>query len=81
VGELGVQDLEGYMPIVPEVVREVDRGHPAATKLPLDCVPVGQRGPELLQEISHTRVTNARSLPRLRREPRQSCGWRPASAA
>jgi hypothetical protein len=29
---------------VPEVVREIDRGHAAGAQLPLDAVPVGQGG-------------------------------------
>jgi hypothetical protein len=45
-GELGAQDLEGDRPIVPEVVGEVDRGHPAASELTLDAVAIGQGGPE-----------------------------------
>ena len=29
VGELGSQDLEGHPAVVPEVVGEIHRGHPA----------------------------------------------------
>ena len=41
-GELGAQDLERDGPIVPEVVREVDHGHAAASELALDAIPIGQ---------------------------------------
>jgi hypothetical protein len=36
--ELGVQHLDGDVPIVPGVVREVDRGHTPGTELALDDV-------------------------------------------
>ena len=42
--ELGVQDLDGDVAVVPEVVREVDRGHAAGAELALDAVAVGERG-------------------------------------
>ena len=42
-GELGAQHLERDLAIVPEVVRQVDRGHPALAQLALDPVAVGQR--------------------------------------
>jgi hypothetical protein len=45
-GELGAQDLERDGPIVPEVVREVDHGHAAASELALDAIPIGQGGRE-----------------------------------
>ncbi len=39
--ELGLEDLHRDLAIVPEVLGEVDRGHPARAKLTLDSVPVG----------------------------------------
>ena len=42
-GELGMQDLQRHRSLVPDVLREVDRGHPTATELPLDPVAVSQR--------------------------------------
>jgi hypothetical protein len=41
-GQFGVQDLEGDGTIVPDVVRQEDRGHPAATELALDRVGGGE---------------------------------------
>ena len=45
-GELGAQDLERDGPVVPEVVREVDHGHAAASELALDAIAIGQGGRE-----------------------------------
>ncbi len=36
--ELGVQHLHGYLPMMAQIAREVDRGHPAAAKLALERV-------------------------------------------
>ena len=47
-GQLGVQHLEGDRPVVPEVLREVDRRHAAAPELALDRVAAGQRALQLL---------------------------------
>jgi hypothetical protein len=41
-GDLRVEHLEGHRPIVLEVLRQVDRGHPTAAKLALDAVAIGQ---------------------------------------
>ena len=38
--QLGVQHLEGDGSVVPEVVREVDRGHAAPAELALDGITV-----------------------------------------
>ena len=40
MGQLLVQDLEGDGPIVPEIVRQVDRGHAAPAELALEQVAV-----------------------------------------
>jgi hypothetical protein len=42
-GEIGVQDLDGDVAIVLDVVREIDRGHAARAEFALDAVAVGQR--------------------------------------
>ena len=39
-GKLRVEHLERYRAIVPEIAREVDRGHPAAAKLALEHVAI-----------------------------------------
>ncbi len=40
-GQLGPEDLDGDLALVPEVVGEVDRGHAARPELALDAVAVG----------------------------------------
>ena len=49
--QLGMQHLEGDQPVMLKVVREVDRGHPAAPELALDRVAIGQIGPEPLRGL------------------------------
>ena len=44
--ELGPQHLDGHLPIVLEVLGEVDGGHAARAQLALDPVAVGQRRDE-----------------------------------
>jgi len=39
-GQVGVQDLERDGPVVPQVVGEIDRGHPPAAELALEAVAV-----------------------------------------
>ena len=45
-GELGAEHLHGHLAVVPQVLRQVDRGHPPAPELALDDVAVGQGGLE-----------------------------------
>ena len=45
-GELGAEHLDGHLAVVPQVLRQVDRGHPPAPELALDDVAVGQSGLE-----------------------------------
>jgi hypothetical protein len=52
-GELGVQHLDGDVPIVPEVVSEVHGGHAARAQDPLDAVDVGEWRGEALQNSRH----------------------------
>ncbi len=51
--ELRSQDLDGDLPAVLTVSSEIDRRHAAAAELPLDRVPIGQGGPEALEEVDH----------------------------
>ena len=37
-GQLGAEDLERDRMVMPDVVRQADRGHPALTDLTLDAV-------------------------------------------
>ncbi len=56
-GELGLEDLDGDLAVVLEVVGEVDGGHAAGPKLALDAVAVGQcRG----EAVVHGDVTAER---------------------
>ena len=41
-GELGLQDLDGDLAVVLQVLREIDGGHPARAELALDAITVGQ---------------------------------------
>ena len=40
--EIGAQHLDGDLPVVLQVLREIDRPHPAASQLPLEAVPVAE---------------------------------------
>ena len=42
----GLQDLDGDLAMVPEIVGEIDRGHSPAAQLPLNAVAVGEGGLE-----------------------------------
>jgi hypothetical protein len=50
-GQLGMEHLQGYRPVVPKVVGEVYRGHAAASKLALDAVAVGEARSELIVKV------------------------------
>jgi hypothetical protein len=56
VGEIGVQDLKRDRPVVPEILREEDRGHPAPAELTLDPVAIRQAAFKLLAQVSHSRL-------------------------
>ena len=51
--ELGPEHLERDLPVVPQVVREVDRGHAALPDLALEAVPVGERGRQVRERLGH----------------------------
>ncbi len=42
VDQLGTEDLYGYLAIMLEVMREIDRSHPACAKLAVEPVAIGQ---------------------------------------
>ena len=52
-GELGMEHLERDRPVVPEVLREVDRGHAPAPELALERVTALQRFTEWRERIRH----------------------------
>ena len=43
VDQLGTEHLDGYLAIMLEVMREIDRRHAACTKLAVEAVAIGQR--------------------------------------
>ena len=51
--ELGPQDLDGDLAVVPQVLGEVDGGHAALAELALDPVAVGERGGEADPGLLH----------------------------
>ena len=55
-GEIGVQHLERDRTVVLRVLREVDRGHPAAPELALDRVARAERRLQLVLEVRRHRV-------------------------
>ena len=52
-GQLAAQHLERDLAVVPQVVREIDRGHAALAELALDAVAVGQRRGQALVRVTH----------------------------
>jgi len=40
--QLGLEDLEGHLPVVAQVLRQVHRGHAALAELALDAVAAGK---------------------------------------
>src|SRR5207244_5076403 len=52
-GDLGTQHLDRDQATVLQVPREVDRRHPAAPQLALECVAPSQRRAEGLELVSH----------------------------
>jgi hypothetical protein len=42
--QFGPQDLEGYLPVVLQVLGQIDRSHSATTNLPLDLIAVSECG-------------------------------------
>src|SRR5688572_13003186 len=51
--ELGAEHLDRDVAIVLDVVREVDRGHPARAKLALDAVPAIESRRKLIEDRGH----------------------------
>jgi len=51
LSQVGMEDFEGYRPIMLEVVRQENRGHTAAPQLAVDPVAVGQRRLKAIQQI------------------------------
>ncbi len=53
--QLGVQHLDGHVPVVLEIGGEVDRGHAAATQFALDGVAFLERGLQAGESVGHGR--------------------------
>lgn len=51
--ELRAKHLQRDRPVVPQVLREIDRGHASAAKLTLDPIAVGQRGLQQGPRVRH----------------------------
>jgi len=51
--QLGLQDLDGHLPVVAEIFREVDRGHAALAELGVHRVPPPEGGVEAGDAIRH----------------------------
>jgi quercetin dioxygenase-like cupin family protein len=52
-GQVGVQDFHGHLAAVLQVFSEIDRGHAAPAKLPLDRVAPAEGGAEAVDSIGH----------------------------
>ena len=74
--ELGLEDLERDLALVPDVAREVDRRHAAFADLPLDGVAAGEGGIQLVG-VHGGRREGAPSSVHLAR-PELEGGWRKA---
>ena len=55
-GEVGPEHLDGDLPVVFEVVREVDRGHAAGAEFALNAVVAGEGGRETRSGVRHARA-------------------------
>ncbi len=53
LGDITPQHLDGYLPPVPDVLRQVHRGHPAGPEFTLDGVAVGEGLAETVFGFSH----------------------------
>ena len=53
LGDSGADDLDGDLPRVPNVVREVDGRHPAFAELALDVVAARETAPEHVVGLGH----------------------------
>ncbi len=51
--QLGAQNLHGDRTLVLEVPSEINGGHPAATELALDRVPIGEGGTRAIGLVGH----------------------------
>jgi len=64
-GQLRSEDLEGHLAMMLEVLSLIDRGHSAATELPLDHVTVGEGGAESVELLRHDADNSVLTLNRL----------------
>ena len=71
--ELGVEELEGDVAVVPDVAREVDRRHSAGADLALYLIAFGKRFPELRYCVQGS------SVPRLYRSARDKASSCPTT--
>ena len=51
--QLGMEDLDGDLAAVLEVLGEIDRGHAALAQLALEAIAIGDSGGEARYDIGH----------------------------
>src|SRR5687767_1345738 len=52
-GQIGPEDFEGDLAVVPEILRQIDRRHATLAQLPLDPVTVREGRAEAGERIAH----------------------------
>ena len=63
--ELGVQHLDRHLAVVPDVVGEIDGGHPTRAEFALDAVAVGECGDEAIWCGAHCFIRARKSANQL----------------
>src|SRR5262245_27764924 len=58
-GELGFQDLDGDLAVVPQILGEIDRGHAALAELALDAVTVRKSCGQAGHSVAHVTLYDA----------------------
>ena len=61
-GEVGPQDLDRHLAVVPRIVGEVDGGHPALPELTLDGVAVGEGLAKLVRDVHRSTADERNGL-------------------
>ncbi len=74
LAQIGMQDLDGDITVVLDVVREIDRGHAALAQFAFDAVAIGQCFRQTDERVGH-RALVAKATARL-----MSLKWRPPRA-
>jgi hypothetical protein len=64
--QLRLQDLEGHLTVVPPILRQIHRCHPARAKRALDAVAIRECGRETVGQLSHARSVDSLTMGRRR---------------